>query len=89
MGFRHMPKLNYANESLRREMIEDEDSIFAHWLKPPYSADGWRVDVGNMLGRQDAHQINPSLRAIRTAVKRSGDAYLATFEAADQLQGDG
>ena len=94
MGFRHMPKLNYANESLRREMIEDEDSIFAHWLKLPYSADGWRLDVGNMLGRQDAHQINPELlRSIRTAVKRvSGDAYLLGenfFEAADQLQGDG
>ena len=94
MGFGHMPKLNYANESLRREMIEDDDSVFVHWLKPPYSADGWRVDVGNMLGRQDAHQINPELlRAIRTAVKRvSGDAYLLGenfFEAADQLQGDG
>ena len=94
MGFRHMPKLNYANESLRREMIEDEDSIFAHWLKLPYSADGWRVDVGNMLGRQDAHQINPELlQAIRTAVKCvSEDTYLLGenfFEAADQLQGDG
>lgn len=94
MGFGHMPKLNYASEALRREMIEDEDSVFAYWLKPPFSADGWRVDVGNMLGRHDAHQINLELlRSIRAAVKKtSPDAYLMGenfFEATDQLQGDG
>jgi alpha-glucosidase len=94
MGFGHMPKLNYASEALRREMIEGEDSVFAYWLKPPFAADGWRVDVGNMLGRQDAQQINLELmHAIRAAVKRvSSDAYLMGenfFEATEQLQGDG
>ena len=94
MGFGHMPKLNYASEALRREMIEGEDAVFAYWLKPPFSADGWRVDVGNMLGRQDEHQINLDvLRSIRAAVKRvSPEAYLIGenfFEATDQLQGDG
>lgn len=94
MGFGHMPKLNYASTALRREIIEDEDSVFSYCLKPPFSADGWRVDVGNMLGRQDEHQINLELlRAIRAAVKRvSSEAYLMGenfFEATDQLQGDG
>lgn len=94
MGFGHMPKLNYASEALRREMIEGEDAIFSYWLKPPFSADGWRVDVGNMLGRHDNHQVNLELlRAIRAAVKRaSPDAYLMAenfYEATEQLQGDG
>ena len=94
MGFGHMPKLNYGSSALRREMIESEDSIFAYWLKPPFSADGWRVDVGNMLGRHDAHQINLELlRSIRAAVKHvSPEAYLMGenfFEATEQLQGDG
>lgn len=94
MGFGHMPKLNYASDSLRRVMIEDENSVFTSWLKPPFAADGWRVDVGNMLGRHDEHQINLELlRSIRAAVKRvSPDAYLVGenfFEASDQLQGDG
>ena len=94
MGFGHMPKLNYGSSALRREMIESEDSIFAYWLKPPFSADGWRVDVGNMLGRHDDHQINLELlRSIRAAVKRvSPEAYLMGenfFEATEQLQGDG
>ena len=94
MGFGHMPKLNYASQALRREMIDGEDSVFAYWLKPPFAADGWRVDVGNMLGRQDEHQINLELlRAIRAAVKRvSSEAYLMGenfFEATEQLQGNG
>lgn len=94
MGFGHMPKLNYASQTLRSEMIEGEDSVFAYWLKPPFAADGWRVDVGNMLGRQDEQQINLELlHAIRVAVKRvSSDAYLMGenfFEATEQLQGDG
>lgn len=94
MGFGHMPKLNYASGTLRREMIEGEDSVFACWLKPPFTADGWRVDVGNMLGRHDAHQINLELlRSIRLAVKNvSPDIYLMGenfFEATEQLQGDG
>ncbi len=94
MGFGHMPKLNYGSSALRREMIESEDSIFAYWLKPPFSADGWRVDVGNMLGRHDDHQINLELlRSIRAAVKHvSPEAYLMGenfFEATEQLQGDG
>ena len=94
MGFGHMPKLNYGSNALRREMIEGENAVFTYWLKPPFAADGWRVDVGNMLGRNDAHQINLELlRSIRKAVKQvSPDAYLMGenfFEAADQLQGDG
>ena len=94
MNFGHMPKLNYASVKLRQEMIEGENAAFVTWLKPPYRADGWRVDVGNMLGRHDDHQINLELlRSIRSAVKRvSPDAYLLAenfFEAANQLQGDG
>ncbi len=94
MNFGHMPKLNYASEKLRNEMIEGENAAFTTWLKPPFSADGWRVDVGNMLGRCDEHQINLELiKTIRSAVKRaSSEAYLLAenfFEAADQLQGDG
>ena len=94
MGFGHMPKLNYASDDLRLEMIEGEDAIFTHWLKPPFAADGWRVDVGNMLGRHEAHQVNLELlRSIRAAVKHvSPEAYLVGenfFEATEQLQGDG
>lgn len=93
MGFGSLPKLNYRDPNLRAEMFESDTSVFAHWLKPPYTADGWRVDVGNMLGRYDADQLDGDvLPAIRQTVKRISDAsYLIGenfFEAIGQLQGD-
>lgn len=93
MGFGSLPKLNYRNAELREKMFGSETSVFAHWLKPPYHADGWRVDVGNMLGRHDADQLDGEvLPAIRRAVKgASAESYLIGenfFEAIGQLQGD-
>jgi|LSQX01.3.fsa_nt_gb alpha-glucosidase len=93
MGFGSLPKLNYADPGLRGEMYESDNSVFAHWLKPPYKADGWRVDVGNMLGRYNEHQLDGEiLPAIRKTVKRaSPDSYLIGenfYEAIGQLQGD-
>jgi len=93
MGFGSLPKLNYSDPALRTEMFESETSVFASWLLPPYSIDGWRVDVGNMLGRYDEQQLDRDvLPAIRKTVKRTNpQSYLMGenfFEAADQLQGD-
>lgn len=90
---RALPKLNYASTALRQVMYAGEDSIFKHWLRPPYNADGWRVDVANMLGRRGAQQINLEVaRGIRQAVKAvNPQAYLLAenfFDAAPQLQGD-
>lgn len=88
-----LPKLNYQCNDLRKEMYEDEDSIFSYWLKPPFEADGWRVDVGNMLARNDADQLDAEvLPGIRKAVKTTNPgAYLVAenfFDATHQLQGD-
>jgi alpha-glucosidase len=60
---------------------------------PPFSADGWRVDVANMLGRQGETQLGQELgQAIRRAVRQARpDAFLMGenfFDATDQLQGD-
>jgi alpha-glucosidase len=56
-------------------------------------ADGWRVDVANMLGRQGEVQLGAEMaRAMRGAVKETrSDAYLLGehfFDATAQLQGD-
>lgn len=88
----HLPKLNYACAKLREEMYAGEDSIFAYWLKAPFYADAWRVDVANMLGRQDEQQLDGEiLPAIRRAVKEArADCYLIGenfYEAGAQLQG--
>ncbi len=86
-------KLNYQSAELRRRMYQSPDAIMQKWLRPPYSADGWRVDVGNMLGRQGAIQLNREvLQEMRVAVKTARpDAYFMGenfFDASAQLQGD-
>ncbi len=93
LGHQSLVKLNYQCAGLRQRMYEAPDSIMRRWLQPPFSADGWRVDVGNMLGRQGAIQMNGSIvKGMRRAVKEAHpDAYLIGenfFDASAQLQGD-
>lgn len=93
LGVWVLPKLNYLSLELRRRIYEGSQSVFRRWLRPPYSADGWRVDVANMLGRQGPTQIGLEIsRGIRRAVKETRpDAYLMGenfFDATGQLQGD-
>jgi len=94
LGHNSLPKLNYQSAELRRRMYEDADSILRRWLREPYHIDGWRIDVGNMLGRQDeVQQLNAEVaRGIRQAVKTTRpDAYLIAenfYDASPQLQGD-
>jgi len=52
LGVRTLVKLNYRSAILREVMYAGSGSVFRHWLRPPYSADGWRIDVANMLARQ-------------------------------------
>ena len=93
LGVWSLPKLNYASQNLRQKMYESADSVFQRWLKPPFSADGWRIDVANMLGRQGQTQISwEVLQGIRAAVKQANpQAYLLGenfFDASGQLQGN-
>jgi alpha-glucosidase len=93
LGVRTLVKLNYRSQALRNVMYAAEGSIFRRWLKPPFSADGWRIDVANMLARQGADQLGMEVgRGIRKAVKdENPQAYLLGenfFDATNQLQGD-
>lgn len=93
LGVRSLPKLNYNSRELRRRIYEGENAVFRRWLRPPYQAAGWRVDVANMLGRQGATQIGTEVaQGIRRAVKETNpDAYLMGenfFDASSTLQGD-
>ncbi|MCO5197749.1 MAG: alpha-amylase family glycosyl hydrolase [Anaerolineae bacterium] len=93
LGVWSLPKLNYESLELRRRIYGNDDAVFRKWLKAPFSADGWRIDVANMLGRQGAVQLGVQIaRDIRSAVKTARpDAYLLGenfYDAAPQLQGD-
>jgi alpha-glucosidase len=93
LGVWILPKLNYRSAELRRRMYEGETAVFRRWLRPPFAADGWRVDVANMLGRQGETQLGVEVvQGIRRAVKETRpDAYLIGenfFDATASLQGD-
>lgn len=93
LGVWTLPKLNYKSHELRRRIYQDNQAVFRKWLRPPFSADGWRVDVANMLGRQGPTQIGLEIsQGIRHAVKETQpDAYLMGenfFDATAQLQGN-
>lgn len=47
-GVDSLPKLCYEQSS---KLCEEMFSIAQKWLKPPYSIDGWRLDVAADLGR--------------------------------------
>jgi len=94
LGTPTLPKFNWASEELRRRFISGPDSIVAKWLKPPYSTDGWRIDVANMTGRLGDVDLNAEVRQLlrETMLEINPDTILlgeSTNDAASDLQGDG
>jgi alpha-glucosidase len=93
LGVKSLPKFNYQNQTLRNIMYAGPNSIFKIWLRQPYSIDGWRLDVANMLGRQGPAQLGKEVGVgIRNAIRDvNPEAYILGenfFDAAPQLQGD-
>ncbi|WP_261902892.1 maltodextrin glucosidase [Vibrio fortis] len=92
-GINSLPVLNFSNESVREYIYQSEDSVIKHWLKAPYSVDGWRFDVIHMLGEGEGAYNNAHyVREFRNAAKsQNPDAYILGehfFEATSWLQGD-
>jgi alpha-glucosidase len=93
LGHPTLPKLDYRSAALREAMYSGEASVMRRWLRPPFSIDGWRLDVGNMLGRLGADQLGAEVgQGIRAAVKgEAPTAYILgenTYDATNQLAGD-
>jgi alpha-glucosidase len=93
LGVRSLVKLNYHSQRLRESMYAGADAIMRYWLRPPFSIDGWRMDVANMLARQGETQLGHKIiRGMRRAVKEENpQAYLLGenfFDGTPSLQGD-
>jgi len=94
LGTPTLPKFNWASQELRERFISAPDSVVAKWLKPPYNADGWRIDVANMTGRLGDIDVNDEVRQLlrESMLRINPDAILlgeSTNDAATDLQGDG
>ena len=92
-GIDHLPVLNFSNQAVRDYIYQAEDAVIKHWLKPPYSIDGWRFDVIHMLGEGEGAKNNAHyVKEFRKASKEvNSDAYMLGehfFEASQWLQGD-
>ncbi|MEP7763621.1 glycoside hydrolase family 13 protein [Sanguibacter sp. 25GB23B1] len=89
-----LPKLDYRAPALARRMIEGPTSVIGRWLAPPFSLDGWRIDVANMTGRyadQDlTHEVARTVRATMTEI--NPDAVLVAehfHDSGADMTGDG
>ena len=93
LGVPLLVKLNYNSQKLRDAIYRSPDSPIRKWLKPPYSADGWRLDVANMTANfwhtQDDSEV---WREMRQAIKAENpQAYMMGEyfqDSSPHLQGD-
>ncbi|WP_426445587.1 maltodextrin glucosidase [Siccibacter colletis] len=70
LGYASLPKLDFRSAGLKAEIYGGENSIVRHWLKAPWSMDGWRLDVVHMLGEEGGAKNNREhVAAIRQAAK--------------------
>ncbi len=93
LGVPSLPKFDWSSPELRRRFIEGEDSVVAKWLQPPFSLDGWRIDVANMTGRYREQDLNAEVRQTirRTMIEANPDTVLfaeVTNDAASDFPGD-
>jgi len=93
LGHPSLIKLNYTSEKLRDVMYRQTDSILQHWLKAPYSIDGWRLDVSNMIGNLRENQLDHDVhQELRKSLKAEHpDTYIVGehfYDGTPHLQGD-
>ncbi|MDO4475711.1 MAG: alpha-amylase family glycosyl hydrolase [Lachnospiraceae bacterium] len=88
-----LPKLDFHSEALKDALYRSEDSVLKKWLKPPYSIDGWRFDVADVMANfgfsQLADQVWPEICAHIRQV--NPDAYILAEhwdDCTNRLQGD-
>ena len=78
LGYHSLPKLDFHSAGVVNEIYQGPDSIVRHWLSPPWSMDGWRLDVVHMLG-EDGGAKNNQLHVAgitRAAKQARPDAYV-------------
>jgi alpha-glucosidase len=88
-GVPSLPKLDYSSEELRRRVFEGSESVVRRWLEPPFSLDGWRIDVANMTGRlHDADLLPEVSRGVRTSALASRPDAVVVAEHAHDARAD-
>ncbi|MCG7308790.1 glycoside hydrolase family 13 protein [Brachybacterium sp. ACRRE] len=93
-----LPKLDLRDSRLRERLTRGPGSVVGRWLRAPFLADGWRIDVANMTGRHGSvdvtHEVAREIRAtLRGAEQETGrETWLVAehgHDASGDLAGDG
>lgn len=92
-GSKVLPVLDFANPLVQDYFLQAPDAIARRWLRPPYAADGWRIDVAHMMGEGTGARNNARVLGVLRRVVReeNPEAYLLGehfSEATLWLQGD-
>jgi alpha-glucosidase len=93
-GVPSLPKLDHRSAELRRRLYEGPGSTVDRFLRPPFTLDGWRIDVANMAGRLGAVDLNRQVALATRATMAAArpDAWLLAehgHDPSDALTGDG
>ncbi len=93
LGHMHMPQLNYREEAVREKIYRGQDAILRKWLRPPYSIDGWRFDVADVMAKYGPDQLAEEVwKEIRTSVREENPQAVILAEdwtdCSEYLQGD-
>jgi len=92
-GVPTLPVLDFNSEDVCNYIYQSDQSVIKHWLKEPYSIDGWRFDAIHMLGEGEGAKNNDYyVRQFRQSAKsENSDCYILGehfFEATQWLQGE-
>lgn len=88
-GLESLPKLNFSSKALRKVMYEGKNSIVKKWISPKYGMAGWRIDVGNMTGRQGSENHHTEvMQGIRNAMTEVNPQTWLVAENGDFEAGD-
>ncbi|AMO55014.1 maltodextrin glucosidase [Endozoicomonas montiporae] len=92
-GIDSLPKLNFSNPEVQNFIYAGDEAVIKHWLKPPYTIDGWRFDVIHMLGegvgaKNNAHYVQAFRQAAKSVNPNSFVLGEHFFEASSWLQGE-
>ncbi len=70
-GHQSLAVLDFASPNVVEQCYAGEDSVLRHWLRPPFSIDGWRMDVIHMLGEGAGAKHNARhVAGVRNAIKQ-------------------
>lgn len=66
-GYTNLAKLNFSKEEVKNLIYKGDDSVAKHYLKAPYSIDGWRLDAAEDVNTEPRDYKSNSLLDIKTS----------------------